>query len=256
MVQFIEAVYGNMLDSPDRAKPSKHARTPLILREDFAGPASLSTAWIDRGPKRRAIAVDLDPEPLSHAPVSPRLVTRAMDVRRCREQADCVALFNFAICELHDRRSLLTYLTHLRRTVLRPGGVVILDIFGGLGALAPNEVRATRHLPDRTRIGYTWRVDAVAPLTGMIDCSLHFVLPRKAARRGWQANWPDAFTYHWRLWTPAELREAFTQAGFSRIDAYDRLGDAQDSEGRLYAQPLQHDAQLDEDWVLYLAASV
>jgi hypothetical protein len=252
MVQFIEAVHANMQDPPEGEKRSKPAKAPLILREDFAGPASLSAAWIDRGPTRRAFAVDLDPEPLSHAVVNPRLVTRAMDVRRCREQADCVALFNFAICELHDRKELLKYFTHLRKNVLRPDGTLIFDLFGGVGSLRPNKVRAKCQLPDGTPIDYTWSVDFVAPLMSMLDCSLHFSLPSEVTSRGWEANWPNAFVYSWRLWSPAELFDALREAGFTRVDVYDRLGNAVDSDGRLYAEPLEEFAELDKDWVVYI----
>lgn len=252
MVRFVQAVHGG-----DPAKP-------LALREDFSGPGSLSGEWVNLGKRHTAVAVDLDPEPLSHVRKHPRVKTRAMDVRACRDKADCVALFNFAVCELHERKELVGYFKHLA-ACLKKGGVVVMDIFGGLSACTPSVTRATRRLPDGSPVKYTWRTDAVHAATGMIECSMDFRLtsPSQRFARGGKPEakaatdrtWPRAFSYNWRHWSIAELRDALADAGFGQVDLYDRLGDAVDSDGRLYVRPLDaSETELGEDWVAYLAA--
>ena len=55
------------LDFIERAFRARNRREPVTFREDFCSTAALATAWAQRGPERRAWAVDLDPEPLAWA---------------------------------------------------------------------------------------------------------------------------------------------------------------------------------------------
>src|SRR5258705_418284 len=49
----------------DRAFRTQYGRRPTTLREDFCGPAAVCYEWVRSTPDRRAIGVDLDPEPLA-----------------------------------------------------------------------------------------------------------------------------------------------------------------------------------------------
>ncbi len=60
-----------------------------------------------------------------------------------------------------------------------------------------------------------------------------------------------AFTYHWRLWSIPELRDAMRDAGFRGIDVYTRLADAVDHEGGVYVRPAE---SVDASWVVYVVA--
>ncbi len=237
-----------------------HGGDARVLREDFCGPATLSHQWALLSPDHAAVAVDRDEEPLTHAREAGRAVGvtdgqvayRCVDVRSARDRADVVALFNFAICELHDRATLVGYLRHLRRC-LRPGGVVVLDIYGGARAFVPGRIRTTARTDDGRTIHYQWQQVQGNPATGMVRNALHF---RVGAR-----SWARAFEYHWRLWSIPELRDALAEAGLGCVEVHDRMGHAVDQRGRLHLRPLNLDAGragegdvLDEDYVAYLAA--
>jgi hypothetical protein len=63
---------------------------------------------------------------------------------------------------------------------------------------------------------------------------------------------PSAFVYRWRLWGLPELRDAALEAGFARVDVYDRLADALDDAGNAYVRPINNEP-LDATWVAYIA---
>ena len=160
----------------------------LRLREDFSGTALLSASWVAGGPGRTAVAVDLDPAvpPLGRAPPAPgagrrrragsRLVQA--DVRHApRGPFDAILALNFSyqVFQAAGRRC-AAYLAAARRA-LAPGGLFMLDLFGGW--LAQQEVT------ERRRIGggvtYVWEHDACDPITHRIRCAIHFELPGRAA---------------------------------------------------------------------------
>ncbi len=244
MVRFVQGVHGG------RA---------LVLREDFAGPASLAGAWVDLSRRHRAVAVDRDPEPLSHARKHRRLRVRVMDVLACKERADCVALLNFAVCELHARGVLVAYFKHLRR-LLHAGGVVVLDIYGGENAFARGAIDAKRRLPDGREIVYTWEQVEADATTGMVRNAMHFdVRPAKGAKRKIkgggareQLRWPGAFAYRWRLWSIPELRDAMAEGGFGHTEVHAGLGDAVDGRGRVQTRAMGAGERLEGDWVAYV----
>lgn len=234
-------------DAPRMARflTAVHGRAPRALREDFSGPAGLCAAWVELSDRHTAVAVDRDTEPLRHAQKHARITLRRADVRRARDKADVIALLNFAVCELHDRATLLSYFRRLRAS-LRPRGLAVMDIYGGRHAFTPGRARTFARTPDGQRIGYTWEQRTADPASGMVVNAVHFQLGKQV--------WKDAFVYHWRLWSIAELREALAEAGFKRIDLYDRLGSAIDGRGSLIVKPLCPGDDLDDDYVVYLAA--
>lgn len=225
-----------------------HGKKPLSLREDFAGPAGLAAEWAGQSPAHTALAVDIDREPLSHAPASARLKKKVADALRCRDRADIIALFNFAAGEIHDRRRLVAYFKVLRAS-LKKGGIAALDIYGGSNAFAPGSLSTFARIPGgRQRVRYTWQQVAADPDTGMVENHLHFSIGRQ--------KWPSAFIYKWRLWSIPELRDALLEAGFSTVETYDRLGDAVDQHGNLRIRPVSPEKgrPLDDDFVVYLIA--
>lgn len=225
-----------------------HGRKPLMLREDFAGPAGLAAAWADQSPLHNALAIDIDPEPLSHAPPAARLKKKVADATRARDKADIIALFNFAACEIHDRPTLVAYFKRLRAS-LNPRGITALDVYGGANAFLPGSLSTHARVPGggtQQKIGYTWQQVHADPDSGMVENHLHFTLGKK--------KWPSAFVYNWRLWSIPELRDALTEAGFAKVETYDRLGDAVDQHGNLRIRPVSHERPLDEDYVVYLVA--
>jgi SAM-dependent methyltransferase len=186
------------------------------LREDFSGTALLATRWVERGPERTAVAVDLDPAVHAWAranrvrelgAAAERLTLVTGDVRQGpRGPFEAVVALNFSWMVLADRAALGGWLRRVRES-LAPGGILVMDAFGGWDA--------QKVLQERRRIGggvrYVWEQESFDPITHRIRCAITFELPgRKKPRR--------AFTYDWRLWTLPEVRELCEEAGFDDVE--------------------------------------
>jgi hypothetical protein len=61
-----------------------------------------------------------------------------------------------------------------------------------------------------------------------------------------------AFSYDWRLWTLAEIRELLEEAGFSRVTFYWQ-GFDEDGEGDGDFQPVD-EGDADAGWICYITA--
>jgi hypothetical protein len=194
----------------------RHGRPARRLREDFSGTALFAAEWVRRGPDRTAVAVDLDPAVHRWAqrhrlpalgPAAARLRLVTADVRTSPGRGfDAVVAMNFSYSVLRTRAALRGWLRRTRAS-LAPGGVVVLDAFGGH--------RAQKELVERRRIRggvtYVWEQEAFDPITHRIRCAIHFEGPgRRRLRR--------AFTYDWRLWTLPELTELLAEAGYEAIE--------------------------------------
>jgi len=194
----------------------RHGRPARRLREDFSGTALLAAEWVRRGAEREAMAVDRERSVhawavahrvpgLGDAAARLALVTR--DVRdRNGGGFDAVVALNFSYSVFKTRTDLGGYLAAAREG-LAPGGVIVLDAFGGW--------EAQKHLVEKRRIRggvtYRWEQESFDPISNHLRCAIHFDLPgRRRLRR--------AFTYDWRLWSLPELRELLAEAGYEEIE--------------------------------------
>lgn len=240
-----------------------HANSPRILTEDFSGPASIARAWLNLAPDHGAIAVDRDHVPLRHAVERlqqshpdrmPNFTIRERDVLDVKDPTDIIAALNFACCELLTRKHLLTYLrAALYR--LQPNGILVLDTYGGSDALIPGTSEQSVDTP-LGELTYIWEQVAADPATSRVRNAIHFELPRNI-------RIDSAFAYDWRLWSPAELRDAMHEAGFRATEVYASYGDAVDDDGNIHVAPISRDgeaitfdADLDDRWVLYIVGRV
>lgn len=207
------------------------SRWPTRLREDFAGTAALAMAWVQRDHDHQALAVD------NHGPTVRFAQRRARklgidptrfdyeegDVLAVRSpKADVIAALNFSINIYHHRQDLLAYFKHARRC-LRPGGLLVIDAFGGPGAMRISKQKRRVTPAGEENIPpfvYEWQQRDVDPLTGRIDCRIHFQL-----RDGRRID--NAFVYPWRLWQVAELIEALHEAGFNKLQVWCEDDDGQ-----------------------------
>lgn len=219
-------------------------RDPLVLREDFCGTGQLAALWAASAAERRAVAIDIDPAVLEYcqahhrAPLgagAERLKLVRDDVLGCRDKADVLVSLNFSHFIYKTRAELARYLAHARRCV-RPGGMMILDAFGGPASITPGSDE--RNFSNFT---YIWEQASFNPLTNEIVCHIHF-----AFRNGTKLK--RAFTYHWRMWSLPELKELLADAGFDQTTVY-----FESEEGFIDPGP---DAPMDdaEAWVAYIVA--
>ncbi len=251
------------LDFLERVWRYRHpGRSPRRFREDFCSTAALATAWVLRGRDREAWGVDLDPEPLAWARMHRLKYVRdavarvhlvRADVRRPHRPAvDVACALNFSWWVFHERADLLRYL-RAARAGLVPGGVLVLNLFGGS--------RAERALVERTRKGaqngpdgerlpgftYVWEHTSYNPVERRLVAHIHFELRdgRKLAR---------AFTYDWRMYTLPELRDAVLEAGFRDFEVWSEGWDARHRRGNgtLYKR-----TELDNEdtWIAYAVAT-
>jgi hypothetical protein len=246
-----------------RGRTGSAGSGPLVLGEDFAGTAALSTAWVEADERARAVAVDLDEGALSRHGGHPRVRRVCADVRSVREAADLVFVGNFSIGYLHTREGLVAYLRGVRERVSAAGaggGCFVCDTYGGDSAFVTGAVhrdhwiagvRVPRGLEAHRgkRVRYTWEQRDADPLTGMVTDVLHFRLID--ADGTIEEEIDDAFVYRWRLWGVSELRDAMEEAGFARTEVFSKLADAVDEEGNAYVSPAE---EVEASYIVLVAA--
>jgi len=248
------ALYESCVQNPDLAVKllrGIHAASPRILAEDFCGTAALSRAWARAIPDARAIAADIDPAPLKRAKAE---LAKGQNAKSrpalAKLRADVLFVGNFSIGEIHDRPTLVRYLARSRKRLL-PGGVFVCDLYAGESAFREGATQREHILADGTRVKYTWEQRTADPFTGRVENALHFRVFKGSEL---VQDMRDAFVYDWRLWSIPELRDAMLEAGFDRVDVYAQLPDAEDSDGNVYASPVDDPAELGPSFIVCVAA--
>ncbi len=249
--------YERCVQSPGDLVPflrALHGGTPTLLREDFCGTGAISRCWTTLVPGGSTIAADLDERTLAEArrrageghPIKFRRgdAIEATDA----DPADVIFVGNFSIGYIHERATLVRYLGRSRQR-LRLDGVFVCDTYGGATAFTAGATERVHQTPDGTTIRYLWRQDHADPLTNLVRTSLHFRVFRGSEV---VADFPDAFVYHWRLWSIAELREAMREAGFTTSEVYTQLSPG--ASGR--PVPVTNPAELGTTWFVCIAARV
>lgn len=238
----------------------RHNGRPFrTLREDFCGTAALACEWVRRNEKNRAWGIDLDEATLdwAHRYNVPRLEKQAERLVLSRgdvlddsnPRADLIAALNFSFCVFKTRPLLLDYFRKVRGS-LEPGGVFVLDIFGGTEAGAIDEEKRKIEACDAfdgTKVPtftYVWDQHRFNPVDHHIVCRIHFKLADGTKLR-------NAFVYDWRLWSIPELRELLEEAGFARSDVYVEGWDdeAEDTDG-IFRRRKKFENQ--SGWVAYV----
>lgn len=235
----------------DRAYRSRFGRRPLVLREDFCGTAAVCYEWVRSNSGRRAIGVDLDPEPLAwgsrrYSPTlkdgqASRLDLVRGDVRTTNARAEVIAAQNFSYFCFQTRDDLRAYFRQVRRC-LAPEGMLVLDVLGGSEMMEDNREEETSF----GKFKYVWDHLDFDPVTHHCSYAIHFRFKDGSELR-------NAFRYDWRLWSLPELRELLEEAGFSSSDVYWEATDRETGDGNgVYRKRVRGDA--DPAWVVYLVA--
>lgn len=186
---------------------------PMLLREDFAGTCAVAAAWVASYPDRQAMAIELDGPTAAWAAErfeDPDLHIVQGDVMAVGEPAVEVTLaLNFSVLIYHSEQALLGYLRCALAGLL-PGGLLVLDVFGGPGVDEPS-VQHRRVEPDEggfEPFEYRWEQSGRDPENGRITCRIYFEL-------GDGRVLENAFTYDWRLWEPGQIIALAKRAGFA-----------------------------------------
>lgn len=201
----------------DRIYKEWNGRLPQRLREDFCGTAAVCAAWVERRRDNRAVGVDLHRPTLDHgrnqhlAPLGPkadRVSLIEADVRAVRApKVDVAVALNFSYMVFKQRDDLRDYFRAVKAS-LAPGGVYILDIFGGWDGQAL-KVEKRR----KSGFTYVWQQAKFDPITHDTLFHIHFRFPDGSEMK-------RAFTYDWRLWSIPEVREVLAEAGFGETRVY------------------------------------
>ncbi|MBX3021450.1 MAG: class I SAM-dependent methyltransferase [Bdellovibrionales bacterium] len=191
---------------------------PRVLREDFCGTFAICCEWVRSHKDNKAIGIDLDPEPLNYGrqnyltelkPVQQaRLKTYQASVLTAQvPKVDVIAALNFSFYLFKSRLMLRHYFKQALRG-LKGKGLLIVDCFGGPSCMEAQE--------DKTKIGgflYFWEQKNFNPITHEALFHIHF-------KRKGEAKREKVFTYDWRMWSIAEIREIMMEAGFTRTHCY------------------------------------
>ena len=207
----------------EQAFDDAYGRPPVSIREDFCGTFAVSCAWVKSGEERTAVAVDLDAEPLDWGtehnllglsePQRRRVTVKRQDVRkRNRPAVDLVAAQNFSFWVFKTRAELRDYFKVVRGN-LGQEGLLVMDMMGG-GECYEEGLKDKRFVGEgQEAFTYIWEQDSFNPVNhdAVFHISFRFKDKSKLKR---------CFTYEWRFWTLAEVRELLAEAGFSDSKVY------------------------------------
>lgn len=221
---------------------------PLQLCEDFGGTFALSCTWVERSPRRKAFAVDLDPTPLHYGIQNfarwmteeqrSRLRVFEDDVRNSAlPKSDIIAALNFSYFGFKQRCDLREYFKNCLRR-LNKNGMLVLDAFGGPDTEGPSVKQAA--FPGFT---YFWEQTSFDPRTREAEFYIHY------ARDG-EKKRTKVFHYHWRMWSLPELSDLMVEVGFALPEIYwQRLAPTDGKASRVYRKPTADDLT---GWLVYL----
>ncbi len=197
-----------------------HRRIPLVLREDFCGTAILCREWVSRGIMRSAIGIDLNEETIeyarSHDPDGlfdnriKLIVSNVLNISPDSiENADILVAFNYSICYFHRYRQLVDYLAIALRSVA-PGGIFICDLFGESSKMSSRKSTFSRK---HSTFTYSFERSPIDIITNTCHCHIHFHFIDGSVKA-------RAFSYHFRMWTIAEVIDAMIEVGFRKVEVW------------------------------------
>jgi hypothetical protein len=225
-----------------------------LLREDFCGTANVCCEWVKRRGSNQAIGIDLDPEVLEwgrkhhinalNPAQAKRIDLLEKNVLKAKTTPpDIISAMNFSYWLFKERKTLKRYFKRVQQQ-LAEGGILFMDAYGGYDSfrdiIEEREIEA-----EGLRFSYIWEQEKYEPISGSLICHIHFDFPDGSRME-------RAFSYDWRLWTLAEIRELLEEAGFSRVTFYWQ-GFDEDGEGDGDFQPVD-EGDADAGWICYITA--
>lgn len=203
---------------------------PVALREDFCGTFKICCEWTKLGQDKKAIGVDLDPEPIAYGKAKhfselteeqqSRVEVFNQDVMELKNpKADIVAAVNFSYFIFKERHKMVEYYKNIYES-LHDKGLFILDIFGG-SDIHENLEEETEY--EEERFSYFWDQESFDSITHEATFHIHF--QRKGEKKR-----EKVFSYDWRIWSIPEIRDILKDAGFTSTHVYWE-GTDEDGEG-------------------------
>jgi len=227
-------------------------KRPFVLREDFCGAFAICCEWVKKGRDRRAIGVDLDPEPLEYgrnhylpklsAALQPRVeLVRGSVLTAKTISSDVTIAFNFSYYIFKSRLLLRQYFTRARKG-LGKNGLFIVDCFGGSACQEPNV--------EQHKIGkftYYWDQQSFDPVTHDAQFYIHF-------KRQGEPKRERVFGYDWRMWTIPEIREVMMEAGFLKTRVFWEGTTRSGGGNGIFTETETGDSS--ESWIAYVIGEV
>ncbi len=257
-------LYQKSVQSPEHDMPflasyfKKYTgKTLRHFREDFCGTAYLSSYFVAQHAKNQALGIDLDWPTLNWgikhnaSLLTPnqqnRLTLINANVLEIQQPlSQLIAALNFSYMVFQERATLLGYLKNAKHS-LHPGGLLIMDIWGGSESQVLQEESREIDNPEDKDIGdffFVWDQDAFDPMTHRYMARIHFTFSDESEIR-------NAFVYDWRLWTIPEVTELMKEAGFQDVHVLWEGTDPKTGEGnQVYQRADKGDADL--AWIAYL----
>jgi len=207
-VQFYRERYKEFFGAP---------KTGLTLREDFCAGGAISCEWVKLHKDNTSCGLDLDEEPMNYgrkhyvAKLKPEQQKRVALIKKDvlepgLPKAHVAAATNFSYYIFRDRKTLTAYFKNVYSSVHKKG-LFIVDMFGGTAC--------TDYSKDRIPVpGFTyyWEQKDFDPITNYANFGIHFRYKGKLYK--------NVFTYEWRMWSIAEVREMMIEAGFDDAVVY------------------------------------
>ncbi|KAJ1677528.1 hypothetical protein EV182_005977, partial [Spiromyces aspiralis] len=264
-VRNLDSIYRQLMQRYMRDRSEGDRSYALGLREDFCGTAALCAEWVKRDQRRWGVGVDIDEEVIRygrevtlprrnlcdgdgrislvvadvmnvHGRIQPRIGGEVNDddgsdneegawaepldsAEYAIPKADIIAAFNYSVCYFHQRAQLIRYLRNSLDNLNDRFGLLACDLFGG------SQVFVDEHadIRDFGSFKYKFEHRGFDLLTNTAKFAISF-----RASNGVQLK--DAYTYHFRMYTPFELKEAMLEAGFDYVSIWISL-ESKDSDG-------------------------
>ncbi len=239
------------VDFVDEQYLTLRKRKAIKLREDFCGTAQVSFEWIKRRRKNIAIGVDNDSKVIEWGTARHMNQLKASQKNRISllkgdvldfktVPQDVVLATNFSYWCFKERSKLLHYFRSALDNLVEDG-VFFLDCYGGYDAY-----RLLKESTKHENFTYIWEQADFNPVNNHTLCHIHFAFPDGSKLE-------RAFSYSWRIWTLAEIREILLEAGFSQSLVFWQGWDEQEQEGSGDFNVVEK-AEPDAGWIAYVAA--
>ena len=243
------ALMARMFAAVWRGPPPK----TIVMQEDFCATAELCYEWVALGPHMKAVGIDLDADSLAWGEkhhgveMSPDVTSRVRLIHGDvlvdhGVRPHMISAFNFSYSFIHSRDLLKQYLTACYDG-LTPGGMLILDCFGGADYIAEPHSNKRRNVEHK--FNFWWNVHSFDALSHRIFCSIDY-------QRDGEKRRNKVFTYDWRLWTPPELTDALKEVGFSHVEYWSE-GLDRSGAGNGKFQPVTKEVGC-STWICYIIA--